>query len=190
MTGSKNETLMIVGKLVLISVVAAVLLGVTYIPTSEQLERNVIAAQEAILRELIPDAQNFDPIEGTGVVGEDGQREILYYRAVDSSGDIIGYAFFKEQQGSQGLIVVAGAVDASFTEVLGMNVLSHEETPGLGAKITTPAFQEQFKGVPLEQLGLSKSGGSIDAITGATISSQAVVTALDTKIDQIETAEA
>ena len=188
MTESKNETLMIIGKLVLISVIAALLLAITYIPTQAQLEENVIAAQKAILADLVPEAENFDPVEGDA--NAEGEREVLYYRAVDGSGNIIAYAFFQQQKGSQSMIVVAGAVDSSFSNVLGMNVLSHEETPGLGARITTAEFRDQFKGVPMQQLGLSRSGGSIDALTGATVSSQAVVTALNTKIDQIETAEA
>jgi electron transport complex protein RnfG len=71
-----------------------------------------------------------------------------------------------------------------------MDVLRHEETPGLGARITTPAFQNQFDGAPVQQLALRSGGGSIDAITGATVSSQAVVTALNSKINQIRTAEA
>jgi electron transport complex protein RnfG len=70
-----------------------------------------------------------------------------------------------------------------------MDVLSHEETPGLGAKIVEDGFQSQFIDIPTESLGLSSAGGSIDAITGATISSQAVVDALNTKISEIEEAE-
>lgn len=188
MTDSNKDNFVVIGKLVLISVFAALLLGITYIPTSAQLEQNILAAQTEILSELMPSAQNFEPVEG--VENVEGEREILYYRAVDGSGNIIGYAFFQEQRGSQGPIVVAGAVDSSFTNVLGMDVLSHEETPGLGARITTPEFQSQFRGVPVSQLALSSSGGSIDALTGATISSRAVVNALDSKIEEIEDAEA
>jgi electron transport complex protein RnfG len=188
MSESNKDTIVVIGKLVLISVVAALLLAITYIPTQAQLEENVIAAQKAILAELVPEADSFDPVEGPE--NAEGEREVLYYRAVDGSGNIIAYAFFQQQRGSQGMLVVAGAVDSSFSNVLGMSVLSHEETPGLGAKITTPAFRNQFNDVPMQQLALSRSGGSIDAITGATISSQAVITALNTKIDQIRTAEA
>ncbi|MBN2110457.1 MAG: RnfABCDGE type electron transport complex subunit G [Methanosarcinaceae archaeon] len=188
MTESNKEPLVIIGKLVLISVLAALLLGITYIPTSAQLEQNIIAAQKEILGGLMPAAQNFEPV--MGAENAEGQREILYYRGVDDSGNIIGYAFFKEHGGAQGPLVVAGAVDASFSNVLGMDVLSHEETPGLGSKITTADFRGQFKDIPLSQLALSSSGGSIDALTGATISSQAVVDAMNEKIGEIEDAEA
>ena len=188
MTESNKDTIVVIGKLVLVSMFAALLLGLTFIPTSEQLEQNIIAAQKEILSELVPEAQNFEPVEEAE--DAEGQSNILYYRAVDDSGNIIAYAFFKEQSGSQGPIVVAGAVDSSFSNVLGMDVLSHEETPGLGSKITSTDFRSQFEDVPVSQLELSSSGGSIDAITGASISSKAVVDAMDSKIEEIEDAEA
>jgi electron transport complex protein RnfG len=70
-----------------------------------------------------------------------------------------------------------------------MSVLSHAETPGLGSKIIEPAFRQQFNGIPLSQLQLSSSGGSIDSITGATISSQAVIDALSSKVESIKRTE-
>lgn len=189
MSDSNKETVMIIAKLVIISVVAALLLGITYVPTNAQLKINEENARVAILNELIPEANNnFEPVEGA-VINEEGDREVLYYRAKDASGNIIGYAFFKRQAGAQGPIVVAGGVDASFTTVKGMNVLSHEETPGLGSKIVEASFRSQFINIPAASLSLSSSGGSIDAITGATISSQAVIDALDSKINEIKEAE-
>ena len=54
-------------------------------------------------------------------------------------------------------------------------VLSHSETPGLGAKCTEPAFADQFKGFDpsVKKLSVKKDGGDIDAITAATITSRA-----------------
>lgn len=188
MSESNKETIVIVGKIVLISVVAALLLGITYVPTSAQLKINEETARTAILGELIPEANNFEAVEGD-VLDEDGNRNVLYYRAKDSSGNIIGYAFFKEQTGSQGPLVIAGGVDDSFTTVRGMAVLSHEETPGLGAKIIEDDFRSQFNGIPVDSLSLSSSGGAVDSITGATVSSQAVIDALNSKIIEIKEAE-
>ncbi len=188
MTESNKDTVIVIGKLVLIAGVAALLLAVTYIPTQAQLERNILAAQQAILAEMVPGADDFDPVEGPE--DADGNRQILYYRALDGSGNVIAYAFFQEQMGYGGPIMVAGAVDSSFSSVLGMDIIRHEETPGLGARITTPAFQNQFDGAPVQQLALRNDGGSIDSITGATISARAVVNALNIKINEIRAAEA
>lgn len=189
MSESNKETMDIIIKMVIISAVAAALLAVTYIPTNEQVQKNIAEAKVSILAELIPDAVSFENVEGSAV-DEEGNREILYYRATDDSGNIIGYAFFKDHPGAQGPLVVAGGVDASFSTVKGMNVLSHEETPGLGAKIINPEFRDQFTNIPLSALSLSSDGGAIDSITGATISSVAVVDAMNAKITDIEGAEA
>jgi electron transport complex protein RnfG len=189
MTESNKDTAVVIGKLVLISIVAALLLGLTYVPTSEQLKINEANSKKEILGELIPEASgNFEEVYGDEV-NEDGEPVVLYYRALDPSGNIIGYAFFQQQAGAQGPLVVAGGVDSTFSTFRGMDVLNHEETPGLGAKIVEEPFQSQFVDIPVSSLGLSSSGGTIDSITGATISSQAVIDALNTKITEIEGAE-
>ena len=61
--------------------------------------------------------------------------------------------------------------------VEGIKILRHTETPGLGARITQGEFIRQFKGKLNRDLIIKKEdpSGKIDAITGATISSQAVV---------------
>jgi electron transport complex protein RnfG len=186
---AKDENIgMVIAKLVIISIIASALLAAVYVPTQEQVKANAQQARTEALAEIMPSADSFEPVHGESVNAE-GEREILYYRALDSSGNIVGYAFFKVQSGSQGQIEVAGGVDSQFTKVAGMDVLQHSETPGLGAKITEPEFKSQFNGLPLDDLNLKNDGGQVDAITGATISSRAVVDALDTKIDSIEDAE-
>ncbi|WP_340820467.1 Rnf electron transport complex subunit RnfG [Methanolobus sp. WCC4] len=189
MSESNKDTAVVIGKLVLISVVAALMLGITYVPTSEQLKINEANSKKEILGELIPEAGgNFEEVY-SDVVDDDGNQIVLYYRAMDSSGNIIGYAFFQQHAGAQAPLVVAGGVDSTFSTVRGMDVLSHEETPGLGAKIVDDPFRSQFVDIPTSSLALSSSGGSIDSITGATISSQAVIDALNVKISEIKEAE-
>ncbi len=190
MSDSNKDIVVIIGKLVVICLVASALLAFTYVPTNEQLKENYKLARVATLNEVIPSASQFDPVYGTEVINEDGDLEILYYKAKDESGNLLGYAFFKQQTGAQGIIEIAGGVDASFNEVTGMGIMAHSETPGLGSKITEPWFKDQFKNVAVADLSLSKSGGSIDSITGATISSQAVVDALSSEVDYIKSAEA
>jgi len=65
--------------------------------------------------------------------------------------------------------------------ITGVQVLRHTETPGLGAKITEEKFLKQFtaKNLPDTNWALKKEGGDIDQISGATISPQAVVKALN-----------
>lgn len=183
---SVKEFAMIIIKLVVISTVAAALLGVTYIPTQAQMKINMEIAVAEGMKEIMPLADTFDAVYGDKIIDEEGNKEILYYRALDSSGNLVGYVFFKSQPGSQGLIDLAGGVDASFTTLTGMKVMGHGETPGLGAKIVEPAFRDQFANVAMADLKLSKDGGKIDAISGATISSKAVVAGLNGGAEELK----
>ena len=69
--------------------------------------------------------------------------------------------------------------------IVGTSVISHAETPGLGAKMTEPAFYSQFVGKnpssfrPSFRLSVAKDGGDVDAITASTITSRAYCDAVD-----------
>lgn len=94
------------------------------------------------------------------------------------SGEVtIGYAFVAAGKGYGGVISLLVGLDDEKT-IKGVTVISHGETPGLGAKITESSFTEQFAGIAVEDVALRRDGGQIDAITGATISSRAVAQAV------------
>ncbi len=189
MSVSNKETMIIIGKLIVVAVVAALLLGITYVPTSAQIKLNEELAKQEVLRDIFPqDDITFEAVEGDAV-DEEGEREILYYRVKDETGNIVGYAFFQRQPGYEGTMLVAGGVDSTFSNVKGMDVVSHQETPGLGSLITEPRFRDQFFGLPVNSLDLKADGGDVDAITGATVSSRAVVDALNVKINEIKQKE-
>ena len=69
--------------------------------------------------------------------------------------------------------------------ITGYKVLSQKETPGLGTKIAEEDFAGQFVGLNsyLDDISLTRSGGSIDAVTGATISSKAVIDAVGKAVE-------
>ena len=74
-------------------------------------------------------------------------------------------------------------------KVVSYQVLSANETPGLGAKLGDDAFKTQFGGKAAESLAVKKDGGEIDAITGATITSRAVCAAIADACDRIARVE-
>jgi len=84
-------------------------------------------------------------------------------------------------------------VDAAFENLAGFGVLASNETPGFGDKIKNDYLRNQFIDAPAVQLVLSKTGddkkidNEIVAITGATVSSEAVVKILNNYIGQIKT---
>lgn len=66
----------------------------------------------------------------------------------------------------------------------GMEVVSHSETPGLGARIVEPAFRRQWQGLPIDApLALTRDGGNIDAISGASSTSLAAVNGTNEVLD-------
>ena len=173
----KKEYMMVMVKMVLMSVIAAVILGGLYIPTQEQLEIYQKEQKELALVDVLPVADHFEAVKS----GE----ETLFYQAFDADNNLVGYCFFHDQPGSQGTITLAGGVDTEYT-VTGVKIMTHSETPGLGAKITESFFIDQFKGVAESDLMLSKNGGAIDTITGATVSSQAVIDGIHVMIGEIK----
>lgn len=62
--------------------------------------------------------------------------------------------------------------------VISYKVLAANETPGLGMKLITPEFANQFNGKDGRNLKVKKQGGEIEAITAATITSKAVCKAI------------
>ena len=72
--------------------------------------------------------------------------------------------------------------------VTGVVVLSHAETPGLGAKATDPKYLEQFRGRSLASArwAVKKDGGDFDQVTGATITPRAIITAIHAGLERFE----
>jgi electron transport complex protein RnfG len=95
-----------------------------------------------------------------------------------------GYAFIASGSGYGGDIDILVGLDSDF-KIKDISILTQTETPGLGARITESAFTDQFKGLSADEVALKSNNGMIDAITGATISSKAVVDAVKKKMTEI-----
>ena len=108
----------------------------------------------------------------------------------DGDGGTIGYAFKVIGSGYGGNIEMLVGIESDRETIRGISVITHSETPGLGAKITEPGFQDQFRGENINTLALGMDGGNIDAISGATISASAVVDAVrETAMAKMQTLE-
>jgi electron transport complex protein RnfG len=126
----------------------------------------------AALKKVFPAADSF-----TEQPAADG-GEARDWDAV-SGGTTVGSVHLLKPMGYSGQIELVFGEDASGA-LTGVQVLTHTETPGLGAKITTDAWTGQFKGKTVDQVVLTKDDakGAIDAIAAATISSRAVTRAI------------
>ena len=116
---------------------------------------------------------------------KDGDVERTFFVAV-YDGDPKGVAFETSGKGYGGDVGVMVGINVKEDKLLGVSVTTHSETPGMGARAKTdPNFVSQFKGLPVkEPFKVAADGGSINALSGATITSRAV-SAAATEADQI-----
>lgn len=160
---------------VLLSVVALTLVdGVT----AERIAANKREAIKQMLAALFPEMADFVYDEETGLYSLYDERAVSLDEetgesSVDQSFPGVGYAFMTNAKGYGGKIGILVGLETN-RALRGIRIISHQETPGLGAKITDTDFLDQFAGLVPDQLVLARDGGAVDAITGATISSRAV----------------
>lgn len=153
-----------------ICTVVTLLLAVTNSLTVSKIADN--AAQKAAeSRKKVLAAEEYKPLDSDGAV----------YGAYDEEGNLLGVVITTESSGYGGKMEVMTGVKAN-GEVSGVNILSMEETPGLGAKAKEDRFLRQYKGFANSDLAVSKDGGEIDALSGATITSRAVTRAINDAI--------
>ena len=158
-----NDLLKPVVVLTAICLVVSGLLGLTNSITAPIIEENARLAADAARIELLPEATTgFEMVEG---VEMDGVTEV--YKALNGS----GYTVTAFGKGYGGNVELMFAFDAD-GKVVNLKVLSHSETAGLGSKIENPEFLAPFVGATDE---LKEK--DIDMIGGATISSNAALTA-------------
>ncbi len=168
-------TLITAGAGLILSLVEAV----TREPIAEQRRLETLRALQAVLPPVdnAPDQDTVQLVTGQDKRGRDVQR--IFYRG-RKDGALTGIAFrVVAPDGYSGDIAIMVGIDPSGT-VSGIEILSHNETPGLGDKITRPSFKQMFAGKNLANVDwrVKKDGGEFDQITGATISPRAVVGAV------------
>ena len=168
--------LRLAGTLLLIcAVTAGLLAGVNGITAPIIAELNAAATQEAISA-VLPggfDSEITDYAAASGIVSKVYQGEA-------------GYALEVGPGGFDNTITMMVGVDNE-GKVLGISIVSHTETAGLGAvaDADTPkgiAFREQFVGTS-GSVSVTKDGGMMDAITGATITSRAICVGVNAALD-------
>lgn len=103
--------------------------------------------------------------------------------AYDSDNNLVAYVIEGTTVGynQEVPIEMTSTISADGTLVLGIDVLKQEETEYLGVKIQTPEFKDQFTGryLPVVASSSTSKGSNIDTLTNATISSQAVIDAVN-----------
>ena len=177
--------------LMVICVIAAGLLAVVNRVTRPVIIARSEEEKKSSLKEVLPQAESFEPVK-------EGDR-VLYYGAYDKEKNLIGVAFIASAKGYSSEIetMVGLTMDGTITAI---KILQQNETPGLGSRVqevkddltlfdamagrkstasSKPWFQQQFSGKKLDELA------EVDGISGATISSRAVIDSVKKKTEDI-----
>ena len=158
--------------LFVICMVCSALLAGVYALTKETIAVGDAQRNESAIKEVLPSAAAV--IEDESTIQVNGTT-YTYNRAFDAEGNTVGCAVNVAPSGFGGPIKMKVGFNADGL-VWNVKVLSHAETPGLGAKCTEPAFSEQFHELdPSDEknLKVKKDGGNLNAITASTITSRA-----------------
>ena len=175
-----NKILKLALVLLAVSAIVAGVLGVvnelTYPVIDAQKQAKTAEAFASVLK-----ADRFDEIEFDN---PDFPTVLTVHKA-----EGVGYVVTSKFSGAQGNITLAVGVDNDF-KCTGISVIEHAETSGLGANAASTGevgvkFREQFVGQD-ESIALANAGGSIDALTGATITSRAITEAVATSIRAVK----
>ena len=164
--------------LTIICALAATALAFVYTITKEPIAYQQRLKKLKAIKAVQPDYDNEPDKQFVDIKTGAGDLTRFY---ITTKGDTLtGTVFMVSAVGYGGTIDLMVGLNPEGS-ITGVQVLRHTETPGLGAKITEEKFLKQFtaKNLPDTNWALKKEGGDIDQISGATISPQAVVKALN-----------
>ena len=154
------------------------MLSFAYVVTKPKIEAQRLGEEAASLKEVLPSAHTFEPVEKDG--------EIFYYNSFNKEGRLVGYVFKAVGNGYSSVIETMVGLKEDGT-IARIKILSQNETPGLGSKIVEVEqgeseswFQKQFQSKKAENLDKE-----IQTITGATISSEAVMVSIQQEAKKV-----
>lgn len=201
----KDKPVMLVAVLGAVCILAAVALGLIYAATKPRIEAEELKAKEQALRDVHPAAVRFEEIKSE--YEADG-KPLSYYEAYDAAGTLVGYAFEGQAAGYSSTIELTVGLSADEKTITGIKITKQQDTPGLGANCVKggatryvweifsraeaagdgQSFQGQFTSMTLEQLGREGIPPNIRALSGATITTNAVLRATRQAITNYYTA--
>lgn len=180
--------------LLVITLVAGAALSGVYVITADRIAENQERANQAAFLEVVPGASSFDSSDELKAAVEASQGAYgsvtvtTALTGVDGQGNVIGYAIgVRNAQSFDGGLALVVGIQADGT-LNGISFTELHETAGMGMKCGEPDFLNQFAGVKAEQFTLNKSGASaepetIDSVNGASVTSGAVVDAVNAALD-------
>jgi len=177
-----KETLKIIFVLTFVCVVCSFFLSLTFSSAKQKISLNEKKLIEESIIKIAPLTKKIKNIPDTA--------ETIYALFGENS-QLSGYAFTASGQGYQGTIKILGVSNPVLNRLVGIEIIEAVETPGLGAKIAETPFLNQFKGLNIATKILCTKkeitkDNQIEAITGATISSNAVTRILNNRLTDLK----
>jgi len=178
-----RNAIKMISVLTIVGLISGAALVLMYSYANPLIEKNKKNEMKKAIFKIFPDGKSY-----TSEIVD----EVTVFRVKNAEGAFIGYTFLAEGNGYQGAIEMMAGISPDMETVRGLEILESQETPGLGQEIATDKFTAQFKALKtapeityVKNVKPSKSN-EIQAITGATISSRAVVAILNDTIKKIK----
>lgn len=194
----KEGTLYTIVFVFIVSFAFVFLLSMTNEATIGQVRLNQeLARQRAILSAMGIEAQGPEEVQSEFDKVQGNRERGLYAARVD------GRTVYAKQFAGPGLWgTIAGviATTADMEQIVGIQIVEDNETPGLGGRINEPWFQAQFEGETIQEGGIAvrlmegdgdpdKDNGVVDGITGATRTSDAFEEIVNNQLDELRSPE-
>ncbi len=179
--------------LTIIAILAGLALSGVFFMTKDTIADQELAREREAYKAVCPDAASFDDAEEAkdaiaAMAGESTRvNEALV--AKDEAGNVIGYALNVTGKGFGGDVTMALGLTAD-GKISGISFTELNETAGLGMRADEPAFKDQFidrSGQLTLVKGDTSGAQEISAITGASVTSGAVISAVNAGLDLYET---
>ncbi len=174
--------------LLLICLFSSFLLALTNQVSLPLIEQIKIDNENKAKKTIVSEANEFSDVMSLNYNGQDYQ----YYEAYNENNEKIAYIFTTSGKGYGGDVVVMSGIDMN-GNITGINFLQLNETAGLGMRANSPDFMKQFTGLNADSgftLVKSKAGDNeVQALTGATITSNAVSDACKTAFELYKSLE-
>ena len=158
----------ITGALVLISTFVALLLGAVNMITEDKIKANLISKFSEAVQIIFPESDKINEINVTA----EPPVDVVY--EVSKSGELIGYCIKTLPSGFKDKIEIIVGTDLSGS-VIGIQIMTNSETPGLGTRVFEENYLSAFNGMN----GQIEFGYGIDAVAGATVTSNAVLAGIN-----------
>lgn len=172
--------------LVLVAGLSALILGAIYNITKEPIQKAKDNREFNAIKDVVYGKFANNPYEERHIIPTaDGKGKVELFPARNENGNITSIAiktYSNNGFGGKIELMVGYFVDGTINKY---KVIDYKETPGLGTKVSEPKFSNQFNGInPGKHVfKVKQDGGDIDAVTAATISSRAVIDAIQRGFD-------